>query len=104
MKKHSIYHCQCIECQNPSENPIKELHLQMNFFLSTLDERQQRLYAGLEAKKLGRGGDQRMAIITGLSVNTISRGRRELEQAEFSDRVRAPGGGRHRVEKKTQPL
>jgi hypothetical protein len=104
MKKDSIYQCQCIECQNPAENPLKELHVQMNFFLSTLDERQRRLYVGLEAKKLGRGGDHRMAIITGLSVNTISRGRRELEQAEFRDRVRAPGGGRYRVEKKTQLL
>jgi hypothetical protein len=73
----------------------------MNFFLSTLDERQRRLYVGLESQKLGRGGDRRLALITGLDVNTIAKGRRELERAEPSDRIRAPGGGRQRVEKKT---
>ena len=104
MKKHSVYQCHCSDCQGPTENPIKELHAQMNIFLSILDERQRRLYVGLEAKKLGCGGDQQMAVITGLSVNTISKGRHELEQAEPSDRIRVSGGGRHRVEKKTQPL
>jgi hypothetical protein len=74
----------------------------MNFFLSTLDERQRRLYVGLEAKRLGHGGDRRLAMITGLSVDTIAKGRRELEKAEPSDRIRAPGGGRPRVEKKTR--
>jgi hypothetical protein len=72
----------------------------MNFLMSTLDEHQRRLYAGLESTKLGYGGDQRIALITGLHVHTIAKGRRELEQAVPSDRIRAPGGGRWRVEKK----
>ena len=91
------------ECQGSEVNPIKEQHANLNFFLSTLDERQRRLYVGLESKKLGRGGDRQMAIITGLNVNTIAKGRRELEQAVSSDRIRVPGGGRPRVEKKTRP-
>ena len=74
----------------------------MNFFLSTLDEHQRRLYVGLESKKLGHGGDQQLAVITGMSVDTISKGRHEVERAEPSNRIRAPGGGRWPVEKKTR--
>jgi hypothetical protein len=74
----------------------------MNFLVSTLDERQQRLYVGLESKKLGHGGDRRLALFTGLGINTIAKGRRELEQMEASVQIRRPGGGRPRVEKKTQ--
>lgn len=103
MKKGFIHQCQCAECHRLEANPIKEQHADLNFFLSTLDERQRRLCVGLESKKLGRGGDRQMALITGINVNTIAKGRRELEQAEASDRIRAPGGGCLRVEKKTQP-
>ena len=74
----------------------------MNFLVSTLDEHQRRLYAGLESKKLGHGGDRRVALITGLNVKTIAKGRRELERTEPSDRIRIAGGGRLRVEKKTR--
>ncbi len=43
----------------------------MILFLSTLDERQRRLYAGLECLRLGHGGDCRIAERTGLDVHTI---------------------------------
>ena len=100
MRVQPVYPCECPECQQSTPGPIRELHRHMNFLLSTLDERQQRLYAGLESKKLGHGGDRHMALITGLSVKTIAKGRRELDQAEPSDRIRVPGGGRLRVEEK----
>lgn len=103
MRKRPVYKCECFECQQPGTNSTKEMHEHMNFLLSTLDERQRRLYAGLESKKIGHGGDRQIAMITGLSVNTIAKGRRELEQAEASDRIRAPGGGRLRVEKNIRP-
>jgi hypothetical protein len=74
----------------------------MNFFLSTLDEQQRRLYVGLESQKLGHGGDRRLAVITGMSVDTIAKGRRELGLAEPTERIRASGGGRWPVEKKTR--
>lgn len=102
MKKQPVHQCHCAECQRLELNPVKDLHSRMNFFLSTLDERQQRLYVGMESRRVGYGGDQHLAIVTGLSVNTIAKGRRELEQAEADDRIRAPGGGRARVEKKTR--
>ena len=70
-------------------------------FLSTLDERQRRLYAGLESLRLGHGGDSRLAELTGLDVHTIARGRAELLQRDVQlDRVRRPGAGRHALEKK----
>jgi hypothetical protein len=74
----------------------------MNFLVSTLDEHQQRLYVGLESQRLGHGGDRQLSRITGLSVDTIAKGRHELDQAEASERIRALGGGRPRVEKKTR--
>jgi hypothetical protein len=70
-------------------------------FLSTLDERQRRLYAGLESLRLGHGGDSRLAELTGLDVHTIAKGRAELLQHDVQiDRVRRPGAGRHALEKK----
>lgn len=78
------------------------MHQQMNLLLSRLDEQQRRWYVALEARKLGHGGIKRMSQITGLSVPTIRRGRRELEQElanRPTERVRQPGGGRQPVEK-----
>lgn len=70
-------------------------------FLSTLDEKQRRLYVGFESMKLGRGGDTTMSRITGMNSKTIAKGRKELQSHNISvDRVRAPGGGRHPLEKK----
>lgn len=70
-------------------------------FLSTLDERQRRLYAGLESLRLGHGGDRRLAELTGLDVHTIAKGRVELLQRDVQlEGVRRPGAGRHKLEKK----
>ena len=78
----------------------------MNLFLSRLDEQQRRWYVALESNKIGHGGDVLLSQITGLDVETIRRGRRELE-AELAERpaerVRVPGGGQPSVEKKTPP-
>ena len=69
-------------------------------FLATLNEKQRRLYAGFESMKLGRGGDTRIAEITGLNVKTVARGRRELGAVDIHpDRIRAPGAGRPSVKK-----
>ena len=77
----------------------------MNLLLSRLDEQQRRWYVALEAKKLGHGGATLMSQITGMHVDTIRRGRGELDAELRSrpvDRVRLPGGGRPRVEKNKQ--
>ena len=72
--------------------------------MSRLDEQQRRWYAALEAKRLGHGGMRLISQITGLDVNTIRRGRRELGenlQGRPIGRVRVPGGGRKPLEKKS---
>ena len=78
-----------------------ELKAAIVLFFSMLDERQRRLYAGLESLKLGYGGDRRMAEFIGMDPHTVARGRRELIEQDFgTDRIRQAGGGRKRVEKK----
>ena len=59
-----------------------------------------------ESQRVGAGGDRLLAQITGLDEKTIQRGRQELagELAERpQQRVRLPGAGRPRAEKKTRP-
>lgn len=101
-----IHQCECPICEQSESHPDQVQHQQMNLFISRLDEQQRRWYAALEAQKLGHGGATLVAKITGLSVETIRRGRYELENdlAERPvDRVRQAGGGRKTVEKKRQP-
>jgi hypothetical protein len=101
-----IYQCECIICQQSESHPDQEHHQQMNLFMSRLDEQQRRWYAAIEARKLGHGGTTLMAKITGLSVETIRRGRYELENDLADrpvDRIRQAGGGRKTIEKKHQP-
>ena len=79
----------------------EELKASLILFSSLLDERQRRLYAGLESLKLGRGGDQRLAELLQLDPRTVARGRKQLlEQDVQWERVRKPGAGRKPVEKK----
>jgi hypothetical protein len=78
-----------------------ELKAAIILFFSLLDEKQRRLYAGLESFKIGHGGDKRVADLLGLNVHTVAKGRIEL----FSDnvdmkRTRKKGAGRKPVEKK----
>jgi hypothetical protein len=78
----------------------------MNLLLGRLDEQQRRWYAALESMKLGHGGDTLLSQITGLNVETIRRGREELEadlEGRPADRVRLEGGGRPPLEKKMPP-
>ncbi len=78
-----------------------ELQAAIILFCSLLDERQRRLYAGLESLKLGHGGDRRMAALLGLDPGTVARGRQQLLAREVDrERVRRPGGGRKPLEKK----
>jgi hypothetical protein len=70
-------------------------------FYSLLDEQQRRLYAGVESLQQGHGGDRKLAEILGLDEETVARGRRELLEGQVQrDRVRRPGSGRPRAEKK----
>ena len=80
----------------------EELHAAIVLFYSLLDERQRRLFAGLESIKEGHGGDCHIAELLGLDAHTVSKGRRELLESDQIDRgrVRQKGAGRKPVEKK----
>jgi hypothetical protein len=83
------------------QRPDDELQAAIVLFYSLLDEQQRRLYAGLESLEWGHGGDQRMAELFGLDVDTVARGRAELVSGQvLHERVRRVGGGRPRAEKK----
>ena len=105
MAEANIGECKCDDCLQPSTHPSKELHRWMKLFLSRLNEQQKRWYVALESEKIGRGGDKLMSQISGIHVETIRRGRRELDtslEGRPIERVRLQGGGRPLVEKKIQ--
>ena len=78
-----------------------ELKAAIVLFFCLLDERQRRLFAGLESLKWGYGGDRKVARLLGLDEETVARGRRQLlEQDVEFDRTRKAGGGRKAVGKK----
>jgi hypothetical protein len=78
-----------------------ELKAAIVLFYSLLDERQRRLYAGLEAIKIGHGGDTQIAELLDMDPATVARGRRELLGGDVdAGRVRRAGGGRPSAQKK----
>ncbi len=95
--------CHCPLCIRDGDHPDRLFHDHLNLLLSRLDEHERRWLAALESERIGRGGDRLLSLITGLDVETIRRGRREL-LASLRDcppgRIRRPGAGRPPVEKK----
>ncbi|MGH7472067.1 MAG: hypothetical protein ACRENP_29305 [Longimicrobiales bacterium] len=78
-----------------------ELKAAIILFFSLLDERQRRLYAGLESLKLGHGGDRRIADLLQLDPSTVALGRKQLLAQDVERAgVRRRGGGRKPAEKK----
>ncbi len=75
----------------------------MRNFVATLDEKQRRLFFGLEANRLGHGGKQ--LLVNGFSTSTSVIRRGELELIDPSrlpqnGEVRQPGGGNKLVEER----
>jgi hypothetical protein len=98
-----LHTCQCPTCAS-GDHPAYQFHQQLNLLMSRLDEQQRRWLAALESTKLGHGGDTLVSLITGLHVDTIRRGREELDsdlRTRPTNRVRNPGAGRPAVKKKT---
>ena len=78
----------------------------MNLLLSRLDEQQRRWYVALESHRVGHGGDRLLSQITGMNVETIRQGRRELDaslQGRPVDRVRLAGAVALALSKRTRP-
>lgn len=82
---------------------MNELKASLIIFFSMLDEKQRRLYAGLESLKVGHGGDKYISEVFDINEKTVSRGRKELlEQKVEVDTIRKKGGGRKEIKKKFQ--
>ena len=75
-----------------------------------LDEKQRRILAAVEGEVWGPGGISVVARTTGLSRNTVKRGKADLREASSLDaafpksRVRLPGGGRKKATGKDPDL
>ena len=68
----------------------------MRVFTNCLDEKQRRLFLGLEAKRLGHGGRTLLVNEFSTSFSVIRQGERELNNPELlpeRNRTRRPGGG-----------
>lgn len=81
---------------------VHEVRASIILFFSLLDEKQRRLYAGLESLRIGHGGDNMIAGLLHLDAHTIAKGRRELQQRDMEiERIRRKGAGRHSIKKNT---
>ena len=86
----------------PPASGDEQLRQATGRLFSVLDERQRRLYAGLESLRHGRGGDGRVAAQLGMAPATVAKGRQQLLSGDYeTERVRKPGGGRKALEKKS---
>ncbi len=80
---------------------LNELKAALIIFFSLLDEKQRRLYAGLESLKVGHGGDKYIAELLEINEKTVARGRKELVENNMEiDTIRKKGAGRQKIQKK----
>ena len=79
---------------------IEKLKKKYSSLKSVLGERGRRLWAGVEAEALGRGGIALVAEATGLAISTVRSGRDEVRADVEPElvRERRPGGGRPRLQ------
>ncbi len=83
------------------ESMSDELKAAIVLFFTLLNEKQRRLFAGLESLKLGYGGDCAVAEVLDLDAGTVAQGRQDLLERDVAlDRVRRSGAGRKPLEKK----
>lgn len=92
----------CAESLAITDSNQQAIGEHLKTFLSVLNEKQRRLYLGLESMKLGHGGDARIASVAGADVKTIARGRQELLSKDIQmARIRGKGAGRPPLKKTT---
>jgi hypothetical protein len=85
----------------------KVIQNRINNVLPLLNERQRRIYLGIEAQSIGWGGINKIHLLTRINRQTISDGIKEIENETFGtleniekDRIRKIGAGRKKeVEK-----
>ena len=97
-----VHACGCQPCQQHPYSRVADEHRAINRVLVTLNEKNRRRFAGVLALQQGRGGVEAVIRITGLSRNTIVRGRDELQRKDRQPGVRQTGAGRLLAEKNSQ--
>jgi len=80
-----------------------DLNTVIILFFSFLNEKQKRIYSGLESMRIGYGGDQIIANLLSLNCHTVAKGRKEImEDGIEVERIRKNGGGRISIKKKQE--
>ena len=81
----------------------RDTEIAMKKFYDSLSEKDKRRYAGIEALKLGHGGQKYIAKLLGCSRGTVKKGACEvsdLPPQEVDRRIRQAGGGRKKYSEK----
>jgi hypothetical protein len=96
-----VHRCQCEICQRHPASHVARRHKALNRVIADCDEKTRRRLVGSLAQQWGPHCVSLLQRITGLSRNTIQRGRSEVTHpvAELSHRIRRSGAGRIAVEK-----
>jgi hypothetical protein len=84
----------------------KNIEQKMKAFFNTLNEKDRRHYAGLEALKLGHGGQKYISSVLGCHHQTVMTGIDEIVNGtEIPDgKIRKPGGGRKKIIEKEEKI
>jgi hypothetical protein len=77
----------------------EEIEQKMKAFFDTLNEKNKRQYAGIEAIKLGHGGQKYISSVLGCHSQTVMAGINEITNGTDipEERIRKPGGGRKKI-------
>ena len=76
-----------------------EIEKQMKAFFDSLNEKDRRRYAAIEAMKLGHGGQNYISSVLGCHFQTVMAGIDEILNGTETpeDRIRKPGGGKKKI-------
>jgi hypothetical protein len=103
MPNSTTHQCGCPNCRQEADHADKAYHRDLNLFLATLNRDQRRLYAAVEANRIGHGGLVGASVVTGCCTSAVARGQRELtalREGNTTKKVRKPVTGRPRIEQK----
>jgi len=102
--KQTIHNCICEICKLHPYSKTAKQHQAINRVILDLNERNKRRFAGVLAIQWGRGSILQLSQITGLSRNTIDRGRSEVKHPRENPAsgIRRSGAGRPLIEKNNQ--
>jgi hypothetical protein len=76
-----------------------EIEKQMKAFFDSLNEKDRRRYAAIEAMKLGHGGQKYISSVLNCHFQTVMAGIDEINNGTETpeDRIRKPGGGKKKI-------